>query len=155
MGKRLLLFLGFLTLTAILISFKSYQKYLSPQETFMSAMTKPKEAEKTEKEDEDIEEEKSDVLVINTPSLKNGLAVYTEKGQCITCHGEQGEGKVEEEAPLIAGQYSWYIADQIKQIKSGARVAEKMKPYLSTLSDEDIKNVAEYISKLRVKAKSE
>ncbi len=150
MGKRLLLFILFLSLSAVLISFKEYQKHLDNDESFMTAMTKPKEV-KVEKKKVVVADDGVKKINIDTPGYKKGMIVYTEKGQCLKCHGANGEGNVSEEAPLIAAQYDWYIIDQVTQMKSGQRVNEKMMPYLSELTEEDIQNVAEYVSKLRIK----
>lgn len=75
-----------------------------------------------------------------------GKALYSS---CIQCHGEDGRGNPAEEAPRIAGQYDWYIVSSIKQFKAGVeRKNPKMLPYISNLSEQDIADLAAYISKM-------
>ncbi|MAF77093.1 MAG: hypothetical protein CME63_12530 [Halobacteriovoraceae bacterium] len=97
-----------------------------------------------EKEEKKVVVEK--VLVeLTTPELQNGSDLYKK---CITCHGKRGEGKKSQKAPAIGGQYDWYIALQISNMKSGERINKVMNPYIRNLSEQDIKDLANYISKL-------
>jgi len=82
---------------------------------------------------------------LNTPELVNGNKVYSK---CIACHGKIGEGKSAQKAPHIGGQYDWYIEKQLVDMKSGARINDAMVPTLKGLSDQDMKDVAVYVSKL-------
>lgn len=82
---------------------------------------------------------------LNTPQLVSGDKVYSK---CIACHGKDGAGKAAQKAPQIGGQYDWYIEKQLVDMKNGARINEAMNPTLKGLSDQDIKDVAQYISKL-------
>lgn len=69
--------------------------------------------------------------------------------QCITCHGEKGDGILAQKAPRIAGQHDWYIVKQLQDIKSGViRKNPVMVPFISKLSEQDMKDLAAYISKL-------
>ena len=69
---------------------------------------------------------------------------------CIECHGTDGMGKVEKEAPKIAGQYDWYIISSIKQFKAGVeRKNPTMLPYIKGLSSKDIEDLAAYISSMK------
>lgn len=69
--------------------------------------------------------------------------------QCITCHGEKGDGNPAQKAPRIAGQHDWYIVKQLQDIKAGVtRKNPVMIPFVSKLSDQDMKDLAAYISKL-------
>ncbi len=87
---------------------------------------------------------------------QNALAAGdAAKGQtlykaCIQCHGEDGRGNPTEEAPRIAGQYDWYIISSINQFKAGVeRKNPKMLPYIQNLSDQDIADLAAYISQMK------
>ena len=40
---------------------------------------------------------------------------------CTTCHGPNGEGMQEMNAPGLAGREEWYIVRQLQNFKSGAR----------------------------------
>ena len=80
---------------------------------------------------------------LSTDSLKRGHKLYSK---CIVCHGKLGEGKKSQNSPKIGGQYSWYIASQIKAMKSKVRVNTVMNPYIKKLSNQDIKDLSDYIS---------
>lgn len=92
-------------------------------------------------------------------SLLFSFGVFAADGaklykKCISCHGKDGYGKKSQKAPSIAGQYDWYIEDQIKQIRDKKRTnknTKKMYPFVKKLKDADIKALAEYISKMPVK----
>jgi cytochrome c553 len=54
-----------------------------------------------------------------------------------------------QKAPRIAGQHDWYIAKQLQDIKAGVtRKNPVMIPFVSKLSEQDMKDLAAYISKL-------
>jgi cytochrome c oxidase subunit 2 len=75
---------------------------------------------------------------------------------CSACHGAQGEGNPQLNAPKLAGQASWYLARQLQDFKLGIRGASDKDPYgkqmvafAATLADDTaIKNVVAYISSL-------
>ena len=80
-----------------------------------------------------------------------GKASYTV---CVSCHGANGEGNKDLNAPKLSGLQDWYIARQLQHFKNGIRGANpkdtygmQMRPMSMTLPDEKaIKNVAAYIS---------
>jgi cytochrome c553 len=93
-----------------------------------------------------VEEVKKVVLVeLSTPELQRGSDLYKK---CMICHGVRGEGKAGQKAPAIGGQFDWYIAKQINNMKDGTRINKTMNPYIRKLTPEDITNLSEYISKL-------
>lgn len=75
---------------------------------------------------------------------------------CMTCHGDRGQGSFPMDAPRIAGMESWYVADQLKKFRSGARgdhpddiYGRQMVLFAKALPDEAaIDAVAAYISQL-------
>ena len=92
------------------------------------------------------------VFIANTHANEEGAKLFKK---CMACHGADGYGKKSQKAPMIAGQHEWYIEAQVKAIKSGARSnnnTKKMVPYVKDLSDQDIKNLASYISQLPKKS---
>jgi len=64
---------------------------------------------------------------------------------CIQCHGEKGEGNPAQKAPKISGQHDWYVIKQVTDIKSGVRKNPEMLPFITKLTEQDIKDLAAYI----------
>lgn len=77
-----------------------------------------------------------------------GKELY-QANNCAQCHGVEGLGLQEEEAPRIAGQYDWYILKALTDFKSKTRVNEKMYPFIQNLSEADFKNLAAYVSTMK------
>lgn len=69
---------------------------------------------------------------------------------CQACHGTDGLSKVPD-APNIAGQVETYLVTQLKAFKAGTRKNESMSVVASTLSDQDIENLAAYFAAIEVK----
>ncbi len=70
---------------------------------------------------------------------------------CIRCHGVNGEGKLAEKSPQIAGQHEWYTIKALNDFISGARKNPVMLPYIKNLSQSDFAELSAYIRKLKVK----
>lgn len=80
----------------------------------------------------------------------DGAALYKDK-TCNACHGPQGNKPLMPDYPKIAGQNAAYLERQMLDIKSGARAngnSAAMKGVMHLVSDEEIKAIAEYVSKL-------
>ena len=86
-------------------------------------------------------------------SIKKGEALAKSGGgktvECATCHGPdlKGLGPV----PGIAGRSPSYLVRQMYDMQTGARHgewAELMKPVVAKLGDEDLVNIAAYVSSL-------
>ena len=60
---------------------------------------------------------------------------------CQACHGTDGLSVVPD-APNIAGQTENYLLTQLAAFKSGTRKSEAMNVVASTLSDQDVANLA-------------
>lgn len=65
---------------------------------------------------------------------------------CQACHGPDGNGIGDPQYPNIAGQYADYLAKALHDYKSGARKNAIMAGFATTLSDEDIANLAAYFA---------
>ncbi|MCL2346224.1 MAG: c-type cytochrome [Desulfobulbus sp.] len=81
----------------------------------------------------------------------DGAKLYTEK-TCNACHGPKGDKPLMPNYPKIAGQNAAYAEQQIKDIKSGARnnaQTAAMKGVMHLVNDEEIKALADYLSKLK------
>jgi cytochrome c553 len=72
-------------------------------------------------------------------------------GTCVACHGENGIS-VQPNAPHLAGQPALYIAEQLRQFKSGRRPSEVMTVIAKPLSDGDIDDLAAWYESIRVQA---
>jgi cytochrome c oxidase subunit 2 len=75
---------------------------------------------------------------------------------CSTCHGAQGEGNPQLNAPKLSGQAGWYLAEQLRDFKLGIRgsnendaYGKQMIAFAATLGDDTaIKNVVAFINSL-------
>ena len=70
---------------------------------------------------------------------------------CAGCHGPTGAG-IPAQYPRVAGQYSEYLAAQLRAFKDGGRVNDPngmMRGVASRMSEREIKAVAEYAAGLR------
>jgi cytochrome c553 len=161
MESRLVLFIIFLIVAFGLASLSGYKKHHTEDSSVSYEGYKKNEADKKIQKKEislklnpkKIKATGEYIMMLDTPSLKRAHKIYTETLECMRCHGANGAGNAKEEAPLIAGQYSWYVQDQLTQMKSGKRSNPKMKEFTQKLSEQDIKDLAEYVSKLRIKMK--
>jgi cytochrome c len=81
----------------------------------------------------------------------DGAALYKDK-TCNACHGPKGDKPLMPIYPKVAGQNAAYIEAQMKDIKSGARnngQTAAMKGVMHLVNDEEIKAIADYLSKLK------
>ena len=79
----------------------------------------------------------------------NKVKIGTEnfQAQCIGCHGIPGYKTafpVVYHVPKIAGQQPGYIINALKAYKSGERSHPSMRGIAASLSEEDMKELAEY-----------
>ena len=79
----------------------------------------------------------------------DGAALYKA---CAGCHGADGKQKALGKSPAIAGQDAAEVEKKLKAYKAGTLNAfgsgTVMQGQVASSSDEDIKALAEYISKL-------
>ncbi len=83
----------------------------------------------------------------------DGEKLYVDK-TCHTCHGKDASTPLIASYPSVAGQAKEYLAQQIKDIKSGARSngdAASMKGIMHLVSDEEIDAISTYLSGLEYK----
>jgi cytochrome c553 len=85
------------------------------------------------------------------PALANGdAAAGRQKArQCATCHGVDGLAKIPI-APHIAGENFTYLKTQLENFRSGRREHEIMTVVASTLSDEDIDDLAAWYASIHI-----
>lgn len=60
------------------------------------------------------------VLSVGTAAAADGAALYQSK-TCFSCHGKDAKTPILPAYPKLAGQNAVYAAQQMKDIKSGAR----------------------------------
>ena len=92
---------------------------------------------------------KSEAAKPAKPDLVKGEASYT--AVCAACHGADGNSGSPEN-PKLAGQHPQYLVKQLQEYKSGKRNNAVMKGMASTLSDDDMKNVAYWLTGKTAKA---
>lgn len=81
----------------------------------------------------------------------DGAKLYKEK-TCLTCHGKDAKTPIMPNYPKLAGQNAEYALQQMKDIKSGARnngQTAAMKGVMHLVNDDEMKAIAEYLSKLK------
>ncbi|MBZ0106045.1 MAG: cytochrome c [Sulfuricella denitrificans] len=81
----------------------------------------------------------------------DGKKLYAEK-TCSACHGKDANKPLMPDYPKIAGQNEAYIIKQMTDIKSGTRAngnSAAMKGVMVLVSDQEIKDIAAYVSKLK------
>ena len=64
---------------------------------------------------------------------------------CAACHGADGNSTVTAQ-PKLSQQHPEYIVKQLQDFKSGKRNDPVMKGFASTLSDDDMKNIAYWVT---------
>ena len=74
-----------------------------------------------------------------------GEATYSGMG-CMGCHGPAGKSAMPDMFPNLAGLEEAYVDEQLKAFRSGDRTNATMQPMAGALSDDDIANLATYLS---------
>lgn len=91
---------------------------------------------------------------VDAAAAERGQAIYRV---CAACHGEDGAGNPDTQAPRLAGQYPWYLERQLRNFRAGIRGADTadvngnmMRPMAAGLADDQaVTDVVAYISTLR------
>lgn len=80
--------------------------------------------------------------------LELGEKLYREN--CLSCHGEQGEGDAEAFVPRIQAQHYRYLVGQFERIQDGRRLNAnpEMKAQIAAFDDEQMHAVLDYVSRL-------
>ena len=82
------------------------------------------------------------------PDLVKGEASFT--AVCASCHGADGNSGTPVN-PKLAQQHPEYLVKQLQEFKSGKRKNAVMQGFASALSDEDMKNIAYWVSSKKAK----
>lgn len=83
-----------------------------------------------------------------------GLTLPERIAQCGTCHGEDGNSKLEN-IPSLAGQPAFFTLNQLILMREGVRKVEAMAPFVKDLTDADIQALADHFEKLPPKPSEE
>ena len=87
---------------------------------------------------------------VATGGNAKGKELYAK---CVSCHGADGKTKALGKSEVIAGQSAADLEKKIQEYKAGTRnvagMGMLMKGQVASLSDDDIKAIAEYISSLK------
>lgn len=81
--------------------------------------------------------------------LPAGANADAAPAACVSCHGANGIATIEN-APNLAGESVIYLDTQLKAFRSGKRTSEIMSAIAEGLSDEDIRNSAEWYSAIKL-----
>ena len=79
----------------------------------------------------------------------NKVTVQNKIAQCQGCHGIEGWKTAYPEVyhvPKLGGQNAAYIANALKEYKSGDRQFGTMQAMAADLTDDDIKQIADYFA---------
>ncbi len=76
------------------------------------------------------------------PDLAKGEASFAT---CAACHGADGNSTVPAQ-PKLAQQHPQYIVKQLQEFKSGKRKNPVMQGFASTLSEDDMRNIAYWVT---------
>jgi cytochrome c553 len=88
------------------------------------------------------------VVTIGTAEAGGDVAAGKQKSAtCAGCHGTDGRGNAQN--PPLTGLEERYIAQQLRDFKSGAREHAMMKMFASKLSNEDMVDLAAYYASLK------
>lgn len=80
----------------------------------------------------------------------DAAAGQAKSAVCAACHGLDGNS-VDPQYPKIAGQHAEYIAQQLALFKSGKRQNPIMLGFATTLSDQDMLDLAAYFASQKAK----
>lgn len=85
----------------------------------------------------------------NGKQLIKGKELYKE--YCQGCHGQNAEGNNDKDYPLLQGQHYEYTLRQLRLFKKNNRKNGEpaMLETLKTMSDDDLKAVSDYISRIK------
>lgn len=88
------------------------------------------------------------LLAASAARADGDVAAGKDKAQaCAGCHGANGVSD-SDQFPILAGQYKDYLIQALHEYKNGGRTNPIMTGMAGGLSEEDIKDLAEYFSSL-------
>ena len=94
-----------------------------------------------------ISEDQKEAAMAGGQIYRGGYAPYSIAA-CMSCHGPSGHG-IPPSYPRVSGQVSEYLEAQLLAFKSGTRSDPIMNPIAFALSEEQIKQLALYMSAIK------
>ena len=79
--------------------------------------------------------------------IEAGRKVYNK--ECRSCHGNEGWGNKKKAVPMLAGQYTSYLWQQVNKLRSLERIHDPDAPneeLLNEFSDEELTNIFAFLS---------
>lgn len=79
--------------------------------------------------------------------IKKGQKLY--KKECASCHGKDGYGLHKKAVPLLAGQYTSYLWNQVKKLRARIRIHDEEEPdeeLLDDFSDDELTDIFAWLS---------
>jgi cytochrome c553 len=83
------------------------------------------------------------------PAFKTVDSMEARAQGCVTCHGQQGQGTGDDYFPRIAGKPAGYLYTQLRAFRDGRRRYAPMNYLVAYLSDDYLREMAVYFSRLR------
>ncbi|MDT4849497.1 Cytochrome c4 [compost metagenome] len=83
------------------------------------------------------------------PDLAKGAALFGQV--CVACHAADGNSTTPVN-PSLAQQHPEYLVKQLSEFKSGKRDNAIMKGFAGSLSDDDMRNIAYWLTEQKAKA---
>jgi len=93
-------------------------------------------------------------LCLATASMAADVAAGRAKAAtCAVCHGPQGLS-MQPNVPHLAGQPEIYLAEQLRQYRSGKRAHEVMAVIAKPLTDAEIDNLAAWYASMQLRVEA-
>jgi cytochrome c553 len=80
-------------------------------------------------------------------SSANSETIEERAATCFACHGEQGQSETEN-TPSLGGQQAPYALIQLFMFREKLRTFEPMNEVAKSMTDDDLRNVSDFIAKL-------
>ncbi len=86
--------------------------------------------------------------VFNIPRTEGNIAHGKKfyKTECRSCHGRDGKGKKNSIIPPLSGQYTQYLAKQLRAFARGEREHDDDADFFAEMSQEEIRDLLAYLS---------
>ncbi len=78
----------------------------------------------------------------NALASGNASRGLEKSATCQACHGKDGNLAITPDTPKLGGQHAGYLQHALEQYRSGERQNAQMNGFASTLSDQDIADLA-------------